>query len=66
MDGTIVTKRDQRRGLRAKPSASPDAGRRSGNRVNTLFVLGLWGLLWFGYNTSNAYVERVRELIRPT
>jgi O-antigen ligase len=57
MDETIVTKRDQRRGRRAAPSKGPDAGLRPGHRVTTLLVLGLWGLLWFGYNTSNAYVR---------
>ena len=57
MEGTIIRKRDQRRGLRGVPPTSPDAGRRPAHRVNSLIALGLWGLLWFGYNTSNAYVR---------
>jgi O-antigen ligase len=58
MEGTFIRKRIRRKGPRkVAPSASPWAGFRKKIRLNTVFALGLWGMLWFGYNTSNAYVR---------
>src|SRR5579862_6469409 len=58
MEGTFIRKRVRRKGpLKGGPLAGPLAGLRKYFRLNTVFALGLWGLLWFGYNTSNAYVR---------
>lgn len=56
MEGTIVRKRDQRKTPLTAPAAIPLAAPRK-SRLNTFVALGLWGMLWFGYNTSNAYVR---------
>ncbi len=57
MDRMIVRKRDQRMGLRGTAPSIPDPGLYRGARKNTLLALGLWAMLWAGYNTSNAYVR---------
>ena len=57
MEGTLVIKRHQRKARSAAPSASPVAIPPKGRRINTYLAVGLWGMLWFGYNTSNAYIR---------
>ena len=66
MDRTIVRKRDQRRGLRGTPPASPVVVPRRGSWLKTSLMLGLWGLLWGGYNTGLLYLQSSQYPSNPT
>src|ERR1039458_4576886 len=57
MDRTIARKRDQRRGLRGTVAASAVSVPRRGSWLKTSLMLGLWGLLWGGYNTGLIYLQ---------
>jgi O-antigen ligase len=57
MDRTIVRNRNQRRGVRWTSPASPNAGSPKTTRVKILLMIGLWGLLWGGYNTDYSYAQ---------
>ncbi len=58
MEGTLTRKQDRRRPVRKVAPPSTFRSRWFGGpRLNTLVALGLWFLLWCGYNTSNAFVR---------
>ncbi len=57
MEGMIVRKRDLLKPLQRGQPVNPEARVRRRRRINTILALGLWGLLWGGYNTDNSYVR---------
>jgi O-antigen ligase len=54
---TIFIKRHLKKASPRRPAQSPEARLQRKQRINTYIALGLWGLLWCGYNTSNAFVR---------
>ena len=57
MEETIFRKRQMLRALGTRPPVNPEVRTRWQRRRNTYIALGLWFLLWGGYNSSDAYVR---------